>query len=177
VLDAALATFTEHTYGGTAMAQVAERAGVAVGSIYRHFPSKEALGNAVYGRWKQRLLERLEREVDPAAPVREAFGQLWRGLTGFAEENPEAFAFMEYQQHEEYLDATCRDISDRVVTMSVEVLVRGQREGSVRAMDPHLLIGLAYGAAVGLTKVVGRPLTAAESAAAETALWDMVRAP
>src|SRR5688572_18360544 len=84
ILDAAMAAFTEHTFGSTSMAVVAQRAGVAVGSIYRYFPSKEALGNAVYQHWKWRALDRMRREVDLDAPTRIAFGQLWRALTGLA---------------------------------------------------------------------------------------------
>lgn len=46
VLDAARAAFAEH--GGEAqMEDVARRAGVGVGTVYRHFPTKEALGEAL----------------------------------------------------------------------------------------------------------------------------------
>ena len=55
VLDAALAVFTERTYGGAAVPQVAARAGVGVGTIYRSFAGKEELVNAVYRRAKQQL--------------------------------------------------------------------------------------------------------------------------
>lgn len=179
VLDAALATFTERTYGGTSMAQVAERAGVAVGSIYRHFPSKEALGNGVYETWKRRVIEDVEREVDPGAPTREAFGQLWRVLTRFATTHPDAFAFLEHQQHEEYLSDDSRALSDRMMAFAVDILVRGQRAGAVRPTDPAVLLALAYGAFVGMAKAVRTGPMASEEpfAEAEAAIWDMLRAP
>jgi AcrR family transcriptional regulator len=179
VLDAALATFTERTYGGTSMAQVAERAGVAVGSIYRHFPSKEALGNAVYLTWKGRVTEDVEREVDPGAPTREAFGRLWGVLTRFATTYPDAFAFLEHQQHEEYLDDDSRALSERMEALAVDILVRGQRAGAVRSMDPAVLIALAYGAFVGVAKALrtGSAAPGELFAEAEAAIWDMLRAP
>ena len=179
VLDAALATFTERTYGGTSMAQVAERAGVAVGSIYRHFPSKEALGNAVYLRWKRQVTEDVEREVDPGAPTREAFGQLWRVLTRFATTNPDAFAFLEHQQHEEYLDGESRALSERLWAIAIDILVRGQRAGAVRSTDPMVLLAVAYGALVGVDKALrtGQTGSAEPFADAEAAIWDMLRAP
>ena len=40
--------FTERGFHGTAMPLVAERAGVAAGTIYRYFDSKEALVDAVF---------------------------------------------------------------------------------------------------------------------------------
>lgn len=176
ILDAALAAFTERTFGSTSMAVVAQRAGVAVGSIYRHFPSKEALGNAVYQRWKGLALERLRCEVDLDAPARVAYGQLWRSLVGFAAEHPDAFAFMEYQQHEEYLDETSRAISKEVFGVAAEVLIRGQRAGVIRGVDVELLLALAYGALVGLTKAMRDGLPLAAAAAAEEAVWDLLRA-
>jgi TetR/AcrR family transcriptional regulator, repressor of fatR-cypB operon len=179
VLDAALATFTERTYGGTSMAQVAERAGVAVGSIYRHFPSKEALGNAVYLTWKRRVIEDVEREVDPDAPAREAFGQVWQVLTRFATTYPDAFAFMEHQQHEEYLDDDSRALSDRLTAIALDVLVRGQRAGVVRSTDPAVLLALAYGAFVGMAKALrsGQASSGEPFLEAEAAIWDMLRTP
>jgi AcrR family transcriptional regulator len=179
VLSAALAAFTVHTYAGASMAHVAELGGVAVGSIYRHFPSKEALGNAVYLRWKGRVLERVEAEVDVGAPVRVAFRQLWHAMISFAREHPDAFAFLEYQQHESYLDEESRAVSSRVTTIATDLLVRGQRTGEVRRSDPSVLIMLAYGAMVGLSRYLwtGAPMTDEQLADAEAAVWDLIRAP
>lgn len=41
--EAALRLFTEHGYDGTTTAQVAQHAGVSEMTLFRHFPSKEAL--------------------------------------------------------------------------------------------------------------------------------------
>jgi AcrR family transcriptional regulator len=43
ILDAATALLREHGYAGCSMAAVAARAGIATGSVYRHFPSKAEL--------------------------------------------------------------------------------------------------------------------------------------
>lgn len=43
VLDAALALLSEHGYAGVTMSAVAARAGIATGSMYRHFDGKTAL--------------------------------------------------------------------------------------------------------------------------------------
>lgn len=177
VLDAALSTFTEHTFGGAPVSLVADRAGVAVGSIYRHFPSKEALGNAVYRRWKGHLLEYLTRDGAPDEAVRDGFGRLWRSLFEFAADHPEAFAFLEYQQHEAYLDAESVDLGDRIVAVGVDLMTRGQKAGEIRPGDPTVLVSLVYGAFVGLSKriLTGPPLGPDEAAAAEEAVWDLLR--
>ncbi|HEX5728339.1 helix-turn-helix domain-containing protein [Microbacterium sp.] len=58
VMDAALAEFTERGYHDTTMAAIAERAGVAVQTVYLGFRTKsglleELVGNAVLGRTRE----------------------------------------------------------------------------------------------------------------------------
>lgn len=43
LLDAARSVVEQHGYGGASVAAIAERAGVAAGTLYRHFPSKAEL--------------------------------------------------------------------------------------------------------------------------------------
>jgi AcrR family transcriptional regulator len=43
ILDAALAVFRERGYEGTTIPAIAERAGIAQGTVYNYFPSKEKL--------------------------------------------------------------------------------------------------------------------------------------
>ena len=48
LLEAARDLFTTVGYHATTTPLLAKRAGVAEGTIYRHFPSKQALLNAAY---------------------------------------------------------------------------------------------------------------------------------
>jgi AcrR family transcriptional regulator len=48
ILKAAIALLTEHGYAGCSVAAVASRAGVATGSVYRHFPNKATLVTEVF---------------------------------------------------------------------------------------------------------------------------------
>src|SRR5207237_2187001 len=72
VLEAAKAVFSA---GGpdASLEAVARRAGVGIGTLYRHFPTREALFEAVYRREVQQLGERAEplrAEGRPAAALR-----------------------------------------------------------------------------------------------------------
>jgi AcrR family transcriptional regulator len=182
ILDAAMRTFTENTFAGSSMADVAQRAGVAVGSIYRHFPSKESLGNTVYQLWKRRALSAVVAAVDPTASSRTAFGQMWRTLARFAADHPDAFAFLEYQQHEAYLDSSGQAVSHELTAFVRGFVARGQQAGEIRPGPPDMLIALAYGALVGFTRdAVSSALPSAADpdlvTEAEEAVWAMLRAP
>ncbi len=56
VLAAAEELFSEHG-AKTSLEEIARRAGVGVGTVYRHFPTKEALIAAVVGEMQRGLLE------------------------------------------------------------------------------------------------------------------------
>ncbi|TKK87561.1 TetR/AcrR family transcriptional regulator [Herbidospora galbida] len=176
LLDAALAVFDERTYGDTPVAVVAERAGVSVGTLYRYFPSKEALGNAVYRLWKQRLGERLAAERSAGASYASTFAAMFRTFVGFAAEHPAAFAFLELQQHESYLDVDSRTASTSIDETAVQFVTEGQKAGEIRSGDPHMLVALVYGALVGLIKARrgGLRLTDDDLAAAQAATWALL---
>jgi AcrR family transcriptional regulator len=88
IVAAALDQVAEGGYASAGMQAVAGRAGVATGTVYRHFPSKGDLFTEVFRRAAQRELEVLEAlagERDRSAPERiaacvEAFAR--RALAG-----------------------------------------------------------------------------------------------
>jgi AcrR family transcriptional regulator len=72
VLEAAKVVFSA---GGpdASLEAVAKRAGVGIGTLYRHFPTREALFEAVYRREVQQLgelAEKLKGEADPVDALR-----------------------------------------------------------------------------------------------------------
>src|SRR5262245_43374599 len=78
VLQAAESLFSRRGYEATSMADVAERAGVGVGTLYHHFPDKRALLLALIDDWGDRQLEESKSHPDLEAflgeHAREAFG-------------------------------------------------------------------------------------------------------
>jgi len=81
VLEAAKVVFSA---GGpeASLEAVARTAGVGIGTLYRHFPTREALFEAVYRREVQQLADLAERLKDEAEPV-EALRQWMRSNVRF----------------------------------------------------------------------------------------------
>ncbi|MFB9835104.1 TetR/AcrR family transcriptional regulator [Actinoallomurus acaciae] len=63
ILSAALAIVAERGYAGCSVAAVARRAGVATGSVYRHFPAKADLVAEVFRTASQREVDAVARAV------------------------------------------------------------------------------------------------------------------
>ncbi len=155
ILDAALVAFAERGYHGTAVPEVADAAGVGTGTLYRYFANKEALVNEVYRDAKQRLRAALLDGAPALDPARRGsgevwFAELWRRLGAFAKAEPDAFRFLEMQDHAPYLDAASREVE---LGLLAPLWIAGKRlrERSEGA-TVDVLIALLWGAFVGLIK-------------------------
>jgi TetR/AcrR family transcriptional regulator, repressor of fatR-cypB operon len=178
ILEAALELFVERGFFGTAVPEIAERAGVGAGTIYRYFESKEALVNAIYRQEKLHFAHVVLDGFPAAAPTREQFRLLWTRMARFATEHTASFIFMELHHHARYLDDESRAVENRMTELFTSVVTRAQAQGDLKAGAPRLLMGLVMGAFVGVMRScveVDTPLTEADWKLAEQCVWEAVR--
>jgi AcrR family transcriptional regulator len=67
LVDVATRLFTEQGYDGTSIEAVLREAGISRGSLYHHFPGKDALFGAALERVEQRVAELTEATPDVRA--------------------------------------------------------------------------------------------------------------
>jgi AcrR family transcriptional regulator len=196
--------FAKKGYHGTSVPEVADASGVGTGTLYRYFENKEALVNEVYRDTKTRLREALMTGLlEPTTKTAEMwFHEVWRRLGAFAKAEPEAFRFLEMQDHVEYLDPKSRQLE---LSVLMPLLFAGQRlasgrppkaplrrersfrnseeaaaavdAGDGRAVPVAVLMALLWGAFVGLVKAsrLGYlPLDDKKLAQAGTACWRLI---
>ena len=155
ILDAALKTFADRGYHGTAVPEVATVGGVSTGTLYHYFASKEVLVNEVYRDAKLRLRAALldglpEVDVYQIENGQVWFSELWRRLAAFAAAEPDAFRFLEMQDHMPYLDAKSREVE---LSLLAPLWVAGKRLHDRESGVPvDVVIALLWGAFVGLVK-------------------------
>jgi TetR/AcrR family transcriptional regulator, repressor of fatR-cypB operon len=177
LLGAALELFVARGFHGTAVPEVARRAGVAAGTIYHHFASKEALVNALYRKWKERVAAQVLGAFAADAAPREQFRAVWHAMARFAGEHPKAFAFLELHHHASYLDADSVALENRLKDLAA-AFIQIHRAG-FKPMSPALLMELVFGAFNGMMRAhwEGRiELDDGAVAAAEEACWDLASA-
>jgi len=83
LLDAASAAFLEHGADDVSLEEIARRAGVGIGTLYRHFPTRQALLEAVY-RDQVAALEARAQELLKAEPPGDALADWLRALMKFS---------------------------------------------------------------------------------------------
>lgn len=84
----------ERGFHGASMGAVAKRAGVAAGTAYVHYESKDELVYATFLEIKQQLSNEVLPHVDLDAPPRQRFIQLWTGIYRHYREEPARAGFL-----------------------------------------------------------------------------------
>jgi TetR/AcrR family transcriptional regulator, hemagglutinin/protease regulatory protein len=89
LLRCALAAFAQNGLGRTGHAQVAEIAGVSVPTVFKYFPSRQALVDAVLSRVERSFLTLARRSHQTGRPPREAMHEHARGFLMIARNEPD----------------------------------------------------------------------------------------
>jgi len=133
LVRAALELFTAQGYHATTTPQIAKKAGVAEGTIYRHFTSKQQLLNELYrgaARWATKLVS----EADAAsAEPRGKLGELGRSLVAGAAREPAITRLFFLDRHGTLLDEESRKTARDFRVALEGVVAQGKAAGAVKA--------------------------------------------
>lgn len=145
VLKAAKAVFSA---GGpdASLEAVARRAGVGIGTLYRHFPTREALFEAVYRREVEHLSELAEQLKSEAAPV-DALRRWLRSNVEFVATKKGMSAALELAMHasSELYAHTMDRLTKAVGALLDRAIAAGEIRADVSAEDLlRALVGMCY---------------------------------
>ncbi len=132
LVRAALELFTAQGYHETTTPLIAKKAGVAEGTIYRHFTGKQHFFNELYraaARWATKLVRDADAlKVGP----REKLAELGRQLVAGAGREPAVARLFLVQRNDDLLDDESRK-AGRDFRLSLESLIaQGKADGSVK---------------------------------------------
>jgi len=178
IFDAALTLFAERGFHGTSVPDIATRAGVGAGTIYRYFEGKDALVNALYQHYKGVLVQALLTRFDPDGPPRAAFHAFWANAIAFVKADPRAFDFLELHHHAPYLDQKSRDLEIELTGMAHTFIRMGAERQVFKDLAPPLLFAIVWGAFRGLVQGgnEGRiDMTEKTISQAEECVWEAIR--
>lgn len=139
LLRAALELFTGEGFLASTTPVIAERAGVAEGTIYRHFSSKEHLLNEVFRgtqRWATGVVKELDGDRSLKAPER--LSRIARRFVETAERDPAGARMLLRQRDAKFLDPPSRDAAKEFRDALQQVVAAGKADGVVRAGPAEL---------------------------------------
>ncbi len=140
LLDCAIRLFARVGINQTTTADVARQAGVAAGTLFNYFPSKDDLIKSSYLECKLDLAKALGADIDFHASFELVLPQLWLQIMEWSLENLERHDFMKQLSHSPY---TRDEVLQKRVKEEFCFLTNAFREamekGSIARMPPEYL--------------------------------------
>jgi AcrR family transcriptional regulator len=139
---AALHLFAERGADATPVPMIAQRAGVAVGSLYRYYGNKEELVARLYAENYARLADELRRVAAREGSTRDKIAAMVRFICNYFDQEWDLARFLLLEQHvrlKSYAGAA------NPVDIVDEVLDEGMRRGEVKPLDGMVAAALVMG--------------------------------
>jgi AcrR family transcriptional regulator len=155
IMKAALELIAEHGFHGAPMAMIAEKAGVAAGTIYRYFENKDVLITELHRELEEKISATLLEGYPVERPLRERFLYLIRELLRYFIAHPLHFRYMEQYFNSPYGISLHRD---RLLGKSgnqdivMEIFREGSSQQILKDLPVVVLFSLAFGPLISLIR-------------------------
>jgi AcrR family transcriptional regulator len=148
IMQVAAQVFREKGYSEALTAQIAARAGVVEGTIYRYFPGKRELLIRVVEQWYERILADYDQQLTALQGTRARLRFLiWRHLTVIHNEPGMCrLIFNQLRAWPEYRRTTVFDLTREYTRRTLEILQQAIDAGEFRADLPLRIVrDMIYG--------------------------------
>jgi len=140
ILDTALDLFCERGFHGTPTSMITREAGVATGTLFHYFRTKEALIETLYLDIKGEMREALYAHIETKDPIRAQIHRICANYIRWGVENPRKFQFMEQFCNAPQISAHAHEEGMAQFTFVHDIVRQGIDEG---VLKPHPL-GLQF---------------------------------
>lgn len=155
IIQAALELIARQGFHGAPMSEIAGKAGVATGTIYRYFESKEVLIAELHHELEEQIIAHIQKEYSAEQSIRERFLCLLRELLRYFIKNPLHFRYMEQYFNSPYGISLHRD---RLLGKSgkhdilVDIFDQGIEQHILKGLPKPVLFSLAFGSMITLMR-------------------------
>jgi len=149
ILDAAEKVLEEKSFTEATLAEIMERAGVAVGAFYRRFPDKDALLHLLDERFFHEMYERADELLDPdnwrGASVKEIITEFARtAVQIYGARRGLARSIFLRARVDPVIQASGRQVNAHYIERLRRLLVDPSRRAEVTHPDPERAIALGF---------------------------------
>ena len=144
IMKAALKLFTERGFQGTSTAHISKEAGVATGTLFNYFPTKEDLINSLYFKVKGELSRSMGKEVQAQSAFQDKLRKIWSNLIEWGLGNQEDFLFVGQFCSSPYITKYTREEVMKEYVFLHDLVKEGIVTGEIRDYSEELVIAMFY---------------------------------
>jgi AcrR family transcriptional regulator len=180
IIEATLQLVGEHGFHGSPMALIALRAGVAAGTIYRFFESKDVLIREVYASLEGQVLAAVTEAYPVGRPVRERFLHVGRRIVGYFIAAPLQFRYLEQFHNSPYVVDSRREkaFGNKSKNLILQLFEEAREQRAIKDLPLPILHALMFGPLVDVCRDHILEFIALDDVLIDqtvTACWDAVR--
>lgn len=152
IIQAAMELIADQGFHGTPTAQIAQKAGTGVGTIYRYFKDKDELIEEIHTQVHRVFLSAFAENYDPALPVRENYLRIFNAITRLFIAHPFEIRFMEQYYNSPYGLAKKRSEESACDKPLLQFFEQGKRQLAIKDFPMEVLMCLSFGPIVFITR-------------------------
>lgn len=145
VYTATLQLVKDKGVAGVTMSDIAHKAGIATGTLYIYFKSKEDLINALFLSCRASSAGIYFKDYDPLAPFKEGFKTIWMNIVRHRQKHFEEAIFLEQCYHSPFIAESNKETSKKMIQPLFKLIERGRKEKIIRDADTVLLLTFMIG--------------------------------
>ncbi len=145
ILKSTLELIKDNGFHGTPISMISKHAGVAAGTIYHYFPSKDAIILELYSCIKERMTGAMFNEANSGKEYKQQFFNGWINLCKHFIENPCELIFIEQFNSSPYVKALSKKESKTSLGRFHEFFQAGMDKGFLKKMEYKLIASAVFG--------------------------------
>lgn len=140
IFNAGLELITREGIAGLTMSKLASRAGIATGTLYIYFKSKEEMLNSLYEKLNMESAERFMRGYSTEEPWFTGFRRVWFNYLKHRIEHFEESVFLEQYYRSPYITVVQKRMAESMKSPVHQMIKRGKNAELVREdVDDEML--------------------------------------
>ncbi len=154
ILNAALKLFVEFGFHGTPTSKIAHEAGVANGTLFHYFKTKDELTVALYIDIKKRMAEEVGVAgiAGKAPSMQELFKEIFRQSLLWAQKNKPEFLFIQLFSASPFIHAISPEELEKSIKPHLDLFAKGIKSKIIKPMPVDFIFAIVSSFTYGINQ-------------------------
>lgn len=145
IIESAETLIAELGFRGLSMHKLAEKAGVAAGTLYRYFDDKEHLLLEVRLHVSRRIAEAVQANISDDMPLKQRFRTMWLNIWSLASSDGDLICNrLQYESLPTTTGCNTRELERKMFTKVDLLFDQGKNQGLFKPLDNQILAALSF---------------------------------
>jgi AcrR family transcriptional regulator len=152
ILDSALQMFVQNGFEKSPTSKISKNAGVAAGTLFHYFDTKETLINELYLEIKRDFVTALRQNLEQSKTIRQKLETIWFNGVSWVVHKPESYRFITMFSSSSYISEKTRAEGFEKFTFILDILQQGIEEEMFKDMNVRMMNEVLFSLIFGIAR-------------------------